>query len=95
MQCILRKPAKSLLIVEPSIEKVLSSSSGVKLDFSDTNSTFTKFNMPLSSIAKCALMPLLSAPSLRCLSKASVIPDKVIVDRLKLPIALKLRYYNK
>ena len=94
MQCILHKPAKSLLIVEPSIEKVPSSSSEVELDFSDTNSTFTKLSMPLSSIAKCALIPLLSAPSLACFSKASFIPDKVIVDKLKLPMTLKLKDYT-
>lgn len=94
LQSILDKPAKSLLIVEPSIEKVPSSSSGVGLDFSDTSSTFTKLSIPLSSIAKCALIPLLSAPSLVCLSRASATPVKVIVDRLKLPITLKQKKYN-
>ena len=82
------KPEKNLLIVEPSFEKAPSSSSAAELAFSETNSTLTKFSMPLSSIEKCALIPLLSADSFACLANASAMPDSVIVEIFKLPRAL-------
>lgn len=83
------KPEKSLLIVEPSFEKApSSSSSGIVIDFSETSSTLTKFRIPLSSMAKWALMPLLSALSIACLTKASETPVKDILEIFVLPTAL-------